>query len=39
VRYLYRSGPNGALFQPSFLRLRGDKSEPDTIDSLKLKAA
>lgn len=38
VRYLYRVG-DGALFQPVFVRPRSDKSEPDIISSLKLKAA
>lgn len=38
VEYLYRVG-DGALFQPVYLKPRNDKATPDTLASLKRKAA
>lgn len=38
VRYLYRVGANGSLFQPVLKSIRSDKSEPDDVSTLKLKA-
>ncbi len=38
VEYLYFMGAGGALFQPVWRSIRTDLDEPDTFDSLKLKA-
>lgn len=38
VRYLYRTGADGALFQPVLTAIRSDKDQPDDVESLKLKA-